>query len=108
MRGATRATTRAPAHDERKLQTKAGEVRLKGAEASGADLRDGDHRALPTARELGWGEGTSIGEMCRKRKKYIGPSELERLRQLEEENGKLKKIVVPLSGIGRHCSVSIR
>src|SRR5215468_3025781 len=27
----------------------------EGAEASGADLRDGDHRALPAARELGRG-----------------------------------------------------
>ena len=46
------------------------------------------------------GEGTAIGEVCRKagiseatfyswRKKYAGlmPSEMERLRQLEEENG---------------------
>ena len=54
-------------------------------------------------------EGT-IGEVCRKtgiseatfyawRKKYAGlmPSEMKRLRQLEEENGKLKKIVADLS-----------
>jgi putative transposase len=45
-------------------------------------------------------EGTAVGEVCRKagiseapfyswRKKYAGlmPSEMERLRQLEEENG---------------------
>src|SRR5262249_24804869 len=51
-------------------------------------------------------EGTAVGEICRKagiseatyynwRKKYDGlmPSEMKRLRQLEEENGKLKKIV---------------
>jgi putative transposase len=51
-------------------------------------------------------EGTVVGEVCRKagiseatfynwRKKYNGltPSEMKRLRQLEEENGKLKKIV---------------
>jgi transposase InsO family protein len=51
-------------------------------------------------------EGTAIGEVCRKagiseatyynwRKKYAGlmPSEMKRLRLLEEENGKLKKIV---------------
>ena len=51
-------------------------------------------------------EGTAVGEVCRKagiseatfynwRKKYAGlmPSEMKRLRQLEEENGKLKKIV---------------
>ena len=55
-------------------------------------------------------EGTSVGEICRKagiseatyynwRKKYAGlmPSEMKRLRQLEEENGKLKKIVADLS-----------
>ena len=52
------------------------------------------------------GRGTAIGEVCRKagiseatfynwRKKYAGlmPSEMKRLRQLEEENGKLKKLV---------------
>ena len=51
-------------------------------------------------------EGTAIGEVCRKagiseatfyawRKRYAGlmPSEMKRLRQLEQENGKLKKIV---------------
>jgi putative transposase len=55
-------------------------------------------------------EGTVIGEVCRKagiseatfyvwRKKYAGlmPSEMKRLKQLEEENGKLKKIVADLS-----------
>ena len=55
-------------------------------------------------------EGTAIGEVCRKagiseatfynwRKKYAGlmPSEMKRLRQLEEENGKLKKLVADLS-----------
>jgi len=55
-------------------------------------------------------EGTAIGEVCRKarigeatfyvwRKKYGGllPSEMKRLRQLEEETGKLKKIVADLS-----------
>jgi len=54
-------------------------------------------------------EGTAVGEICRKtgiseatyynwRKKYGGlmPSEMKRLRQLEEENGKLKKIVADL------------
>ncbi len=52
-------------------------------------------------------EDTALGEVCRKagiseatfynwRKKYNGltPSEMKQLRQLEEENGKLKKIVV--------------
>jgi putative transposase len=55
-------------------------------------------------------EGTAVGEICRKagiseatyynwRKKYGGlmPPEMKRLRQLEEENGKLKKIVADLS-----------
>lgn len=55
-------------------------------------------------------EGTAIGEVCRKagiseatfynwRKRYAGlmPSEMRRLRQLEEENGKLKKLVADLS-----------
>ena len=55
-------------------------------------------------------EGTPIAEVCRKagisdatfynwRKKYAGltPSEMKRLRQLEEENGNLKKIVADLS-----------
>jgi putative transposase len=55
-------------------------------------------------------EGTVVGEVCRKagiseatfynwRKKYAGlmPSEMKRLRQLEEENGNLKKIVADLS-----------
>ena len=52
----------------------------------------------------------SVGEICRKagildatcynwRKKYTGlmPSEMRRLRQLEEENAKLKRIVADLS-----------
>jgi putative transposase len=55
-------------------------------------------------------DGTAIGEVCRKagiseatfynwRKKYAGlmPSEMKRLKQLEEENGKLKKLVADLS-----------
>lgn len=55
-------------------------------------------------------EGTAISEVCRKagiseatfynwRKKYGGllPSEMKRLRQLEEENGRLKRIVADLS-----------
>ena len=54
--------------------------------------------------------GASVDEVCRKmgiseatyyvwRKKYagVGPSELRRLRQLEEENRKLKQIVADLS-----------
>ena len=55
-------------------------------------------------------EGTPVGEVCRRagiseatyynwRKKYGGlmPSEMKRLRQLEEENRKLKKIIADLS-----------
>jgi putative transposase len=55
-------------------------------------------------------DGTAIVEVCRKagiseatfynwRKKYAGlmPSEMKRLKQLEEENGKLKKLVADLS-----------
>ena len=54
--------------------------------------------------------GTTVDEVCRKmgiseatfylwRKKYqnLGPSEVRRLRQLEEENRKLKQIVADLS-----------
>jgi putative transposase len=53
---------------------------------------------------------TSVGEVCRKagiseatfynwRKKYAGlmPSEMRRLRQLEDENAKLKRLVADLS-----------
>src|SRR5436853_861493 len=55
-------------------------------------------------------EGTAVAEVCRKagiseatyynwRKKYAGlmPSEMKRLLQLEEENGRLKRIVADLS-----------
>tara|TARA_R110000782_G_scaffold23881_11_gene62065 strand:- start:3808 stop:4155 length:348 start_codon:yes stop_codon:yes gene_type:complete len=55
-------------------------------------------------------EGTSVAEVCRKagiaeatfynwRKKYAGlmPAEMKRLKQLEEENSKLKRLVVDLS-----------
>jgi putative transposase len=55
-------------------------------------------------------ECTAVAEVCRKagvseatfykwRKKFGGlmPSEMKRLKQLEEENGKLKKIVADLS-----------
>ena len=55
-------------------------------------------------------EGTTIGEVCRKtgiseatfyarRKKYaeLMPSEMRRLRQLEDENAKLKCLVADLS-----------
>jgi putative transposase len=54
--------------------------------------------------------GTSVEEVCRKmgiadatfynwRKKYggLGPSELRRLKPLEEENAKLKRLVADLS-----------
>jgi len=55
-------------------------------------------------------DGAPVGEVCRKagiseatfynwRKRYAGliPSEVKRLRQLEEENAKLKRIVADLS-----------
>lgn len=55
-------------------------------------------------------EGTMVGEVCRKagiseatfynwRKKYGGlmPSEMKRLKQLEDENGRLKQMVADLS-----------
>lgn len=55
-------------------------------------------------------EGTSVAEVCRKagiaeatfynwRKKYAGlmPSEMKRLKQLEEENAELKRLVADLS-----------
>lgn len=55
-------------------------------------------------------DGTSVGEVCRKagiseatfynwKKKYAGlmPSEMRRLRQLEDENAKLKRLVADLS-----------
>jgi len=55
-------------------------------------------------------DGTSVEEICRKagisqqtyyrwRKKYAGlmPSEVRRLKQLEEENGRLKRMVADLS-----------
>ena len=55
-------------------------------------------------------EGTPVAEICRKagisqatyfnwKKKYTGmmPSEMKRLRELEDENGRLKRIVADLS-----------
>lgn len=55
-------------------------------------------------------DGTAVAEVCRKvgvsqamfynwRKKYAGlmPSEMKRLRQLETENNRLKKLVADLS-----------
>ena len=55
-------------------------------------------------------EGTAVTEVCRKagiseatyyvwRKKFGGlmPSEMKRLKQLEEENGKLKRLVADLA-----------
>lgn len=55
-------------------------------------------------------DGTPVAEVCRKagisdatfynwRKRYAGlmPSEMRRLRQLEDENAKLKRIVADLS-----------
>ena len=69
------------------------------------------HRRARIAFALKQAElGTSVEEVCRKmgisdatfynwRKKYggLGPSELRRLKQLEEENAKLKRLVADLS-----------
>jgi len=54
--------------------------------------RDTDRRGLPQA-------GISDATFYNWRKKYAGlmPSEMKRLRQLEEENAKLKRIVADLS-----------
>jgi putative transposase len=65
-------------------------------------------------------EGTAFGEICLKagatyhnwRKKYGGlmPSEMKRLRPLDEENGKLKKIVADLpwrAGVRRESDRSL-
>jgi hypothetical protein len=46
-----RRDTRA-GHYERGLHTKAGEVRLEGAEASTPDVRDSNHRALSAPRSF--------------------------------------------------------
>ena len=61
-------------------------------------------------------DGTSVEEICRKagisqatyyawKKKYAGmmPSEMKRMRELEEENNRLKKIVADLSLAGPCC-----
>jgi putative transposase len=61
-------------------------------------------------------EGTAIGEVCGKagiseatyynwRKKYGGllPSEMKRLRQLEEENGKLRRSLPTCRSTRRCC-----
>jgi putative transposase len=51
-RSEARGDTRA-GHYQRKLQTRAWRGQAADTEASGADVRDGDYRALPAARELG-------------------------------------------------------
>ena len=61
-------------------------------------------------------EGATVGEVCRKagiseatfyvwRKKYAGlmPSEMKRLRQLEDENARLKRIVAQCTDIAHRC-----
>jgi putative transposase len=49
--------------------------------------------------EVCWKMGISDATFYNWRKKYggLGPSELRRLKQLEEENGKLKRLVADLS-----------
>ena len=44
--------------DDERIKNHLDRAAPEGSEASGADLRDGDHRALPAARERG---GGSIG-----------------------------------------------
>ncbi|OOG50403.1 transposase [Polaromonas sp. C04] len=81
-------------------------------------LREGEHvvkRSRFTEEQIAFALkqaelGTRVDEICRKigisdakfykwRQKYggLGPSELRRLRQLEEENAKLKRLVADLS-----------
>ena len=55
-------------------------------------------------------EGTMVGEVCRKagvsqaaEDVRLTPSKMRRLRQLEEENGKLKKVIADLSLDTRCC-----
>ena len=64
-------------------------------------------------------DGMPVADICRKagisqatyfnwKKKYAGllPTEMRRLKQLEDENGKLKKLVADLSSTGRCCRTS--
>ena len=66
-------------------------------------------------------DGTTIGEVCRKagisdatfyawRKKYAGlmPSEMRRLRQLEDENAKLKRLSRTCRWTRRCCRILSR
>ena len=66
-------------------------------------------------------DGTSVGEVCRKtgvseatyynwRKKCAGlmPSDMKRLRQLEEENAKLKRLLPTCRSTRRCCRMSSR
>ena len=58
-----------------------------------------EHAAGMSASDLGRKHGISDATFYNWRKKYAGlaPSEMRRLRQLEEENAKLKRIVADLS-----------
>lgn len=42
-------------------------------------------------------DGTSVGEVCRKKYAGLMPSEMRRLRQPEDENSKLRRLVADLS-----------
>ena len=42
-------------------------------------------------------DGTSVEEVCRKKYAGLMPSEVRRLKQLEEENARLKRTVADLS-----------
>jgi putative transposase len=65
---------------------------------------------MPSSQLKQGDEGTPVAEICRKagisqatyfnwKKKYAGllPTEMKRLKQLEDENGRLKKIVADLT-----------
>ena len=58
-----------------------------------------EHEAGAKTADLCRRHGISEATFYNWRKKYAGllPSEMKRLRQLEEENGKLKRIVADLS-----------
>jgi len=78
----------------------------KGGEANASKFTDAQKAFVIKQGE----EGTPVAEICRKagisqatyfnwKKKYAGllPSEMRRLRELEDENSRLKKIVADLT-----------
>ena len=80
------------------------------AEEQGFSMKASKFTESQIAFVLKGEEGTPVAEVCRKagisqatyfnwKKKFGGllPSEVKRLRQLEDENGRLKRIVADLS-----------